>query len=216
MKLSANRIQTLLKIENPSKSQLDMLARRINHHVKLRKHRAAEQSKTSPHDEQTDKQSARSDKAYSNKKTPIAVHPPVQLVKNVVEKRRTTSVKIMSSSGITDCLNISIRCVITWINVFIIFFKSYQIDATYYFAGEVLEQAILTGDNQIFLSASRAQAEVFRRYIVALAKEFLNLELSANPMTLSNGTELHFLSTNVTSKQQDQLNELKRLKTSGR
>lgn len=74
--------------------------------------------------------------------------------------------------------------------------KSRQIGATYYFAGEALEQAILTGDNQIFLSASRAQAEVFRRYIVALAKEFLGLELSGNPMTLSNGAELHFLSTN--------------------
>ncbi|MQE71226.1 terminase large subunit domain-containing protein, partial [Vibrio parahaemolyticus] len=32
--------------------------------------------------------------------------------------------------------------------------KSRQIGATYYFSGEALEDAILTGDNQIFLSAS--------------------------------------------------------------
>ncbi|MFA0372986.1 terminase family protein, partial [Vibrio sp. 10N.222.54.F6] len=30
--------------------------------------------------------------------------------------------------------------------------KSRQIGATYYFSGEALEDAILTGDNQIFLS----------------------------------------------------------------
>ncbi|MBY8288663.1 terminase, partial [Vibrio fluvialis] len=33
----ANRIQTLLEIENPSKPQLDMLDRLIAHHVKLKK-----------------------------------------------------------------------------------------------------------------------------------------------------------------------------------
>lgn len=71
--------------------------------------------------------------------------------------------------------------------------KSRQIGATYYFAGEALEQAILTGDNQIFLSASRAQADVFRRYIVAIAKEFLGIEITGNPSTLSNGAELHYL-----------------------
>ncbi|MCO1337285.1 terminase family protein, partial [Microbulbifer sp. OS29] len=33
--------------------------------------------------------------------------------------------------------------------------KSRQIGATYYFAWEAFEDAIITGDNQIFLSASR-------------------------------------------------------------
>lgn len=58
--------------------------------------------------------------------------------------------------------------------------KSRQIGATYYFAGEAFEQATLTGDPQIFLSASRAQAEVFRSYIVAIARSFLKL---SSPVT---------------------------------
>ncbi len=79
--------------------------------------------------------------------------------------------------------------------------KSRQIGATYYFSGEALEDAILTGDNQIFLSASRAQAEVFRSYIIAIGKEFLDIELSGNPIVLSNGAELRFLSTNSKTAQ---------------
>ncbi|AGQ91356.1 terminase [Vibrio parahaemolyticus O1:Kuk str. FDA_R31] len=79
--------------------------------------------------------------------------------------------------------------------------KSRQIGATYYFSGEALEDAILTGDNQIFLSASRAQAEVFRSYIIAIGKEFLDIELTGNPIILSNGAELRFLSTNSKTAQ---------------
>ena len=79
--------------------------------------------------------------------------------------------------------------------------KSRQIGATYYFSGEALEDAILTGDNQLFLSASRAQAEVFRSYIIAIAEEFLGVELTGNPIILSNGAELRFLSTNSKTAQ---------------
>jgi hypothetical protein len=46
--------------------------------------------------------------------------------------------------------------------------KSRQIGATYFFAFEALMDAIETGRNQIFLSASKAQAHQFRSYIVAL------------------------------------------------
>lgn len=79
--------------------------------------------------------------------------------------------------------------------------KSRQIGMTYYFAGEALEDAAITGGNQIFLSATRAQAEVFRSYIINIAREFLGVELSGNPIILSNGAELHFLSTNSNSAQ---------------
>lgn len=79
--------------------------------------------------------------------------------------------------------------------------KSRQIGATYYFAIEALQDAVLTGDNQIFLSASRAQAEVFRSYIVQVAKEFLGLNLTGNPIILSNGAELRFLSNNSKTAQ---------------
>lgn len=79
--------------------------------------------------------------------------------------------------------------------------KSRQIGATYYFAWEALEDAILTGDNQIFLSASRDQAEVFRAYIVMFASLCLGIELSGNPIILTNGAELRFLSTNSRTAQ---------------
>lgn len=82
--------------------------------------------------------------------------------------------------------------------------KSRQIGATYYFAGEAFENAVLTGDPQIFLSASRAQAEVFRTYIIAIAHEFFEIELTGNPIVLNtaNGeAELRFLSTNSKTAQ---------------
>lgn len=79
--------------------------------------------------------------------------------------------------------------------------KSRQIGATYYFAWEALEDAIRTGDNQIFLSASRDQAEVFRAYIVMFASRCLGIELTGNPIILSNGAELRFVSTNASTAQ---------------
>ena len=82
--------------------------------------------------------------------------------------------------------------------------KSRQIGATWYFAQEAFEDAVLTGRNQIFLSATRAQAEVFRRYIVAIARQHFDIDLSGNPIILhtENGpAELHFLSNNSKSAQ---------------
>ena len=82
--------------------------------------------------------------------------------------------------------------------------KSRQIGATYYFAGEAFEDAVLSGDPQIFLSASRAQAEVFRTYIIAIAHEFFEIELTGNPIVLNTAhgeAELRFLSTNSKTAQ---------------
>lgn len=82
--------------------------------------------------------------------------------------------------------------------------KSRQIGATYYFAGEAFKDAVLSGDPQIFLSASRAQAEVFRSYIVAIAQEFFEIELTGNPINLHTkhgAAELRFLSTNSKTAQ---------------
>ncbi|MGG7596776.1 terminase large subunit domain-containing protein [Pseudomonas sp. WC1] len=79
--------------------------------------------------------------------------------------------------------------------------KSRQVGLTYYFAGEAFMDAVLTGDNQVFLSASRAQSEIFRSYIVSFAQEWFGIELTGNPITLSNGAELRFLSTNSSTAQ---------------
>jgi len=75
--------------------------------------------------------------------------------------------------------------------------KSRQIGATWYFAFEALDDAIRTGDNQLFLSSSRDQAEVFKAYIISFAMEHFEVELKGQGVIiLSNGAELRFLSTN--------------------
>lgn len=79
--------------------------------------------------------------------------------------------------------------------------KSRQIGATYYFSIEAFEDAVLSGDPQIFLSASKRQSEVFRTYIVNIAQKFFGIELKGNPIRLSNGAELHFLATNSNTAQ---------------
>lgn len=79
--------------------------------------------------------------------------------------------------------------------------KGRQIGATWYFSIEAFENAVMTGDPQIFLSASKAQAEVFRSYIVNIAQQYFGVELTGNPIRLSNGAELRFLSTNKNTAQ---------------
>ncbi len=79
--------------------------------------------------------------------------------------------------------------------------KSRQIGATYYFAREALLDALVTGRNQIFLSASKNQAHIFKAYIQAFAREVCQVELTGDPIILSNGAELHFLGTNARTAQ---------------
>ncbi len=79
--------------------------------------------------------------------------------------------------------------------------KSRQIGATWYFAREALLDALNTGRNQIFLSASKAQAHMFRQYIVQFAKDAVGVELRGDPMVLPNGATLYFLGTNARTAQ---------------
>jgi uncharacterized protein YjcR len=86
--------------------------------------------------------------------------------------------------------------------------KSRQIGATYYFAFEALIDAIETGRNQIFLSASKAQAHQFKSYIVSFAK-LVGVALTGDPMLITSdlrpaeeaAAELHFLGTNFRTAQ---------------
>lgn len=78
--------------------------------------------------------------------------------------------------------------------------KSRQIGATYFFAREALLDALITGRNQIFLSASKAQAHVFKQYIIEFAKE-VDVELKGDPIVLPNGATLYFLGTNARTAQ---------------
>ncbi|CAN0621067.1 conserved protein of unknown function [Burkholderia multivorans] len=79
--------------------------------------------------------------------------------------------------------------------------KSRQIGATFYFSHEALDDALETGRNQIFLSASKAQVNVFRQYICAFAREVAEVELTGDTILLPNGAELIFLSTNAKTAQ---------------
>lgn len=84
--------------------------------------------------------------------------------------------------------------------------KSRQIGATFYFAYEALIDAIETGRNQIFLSASKNQAFQFRTYMIQFAQR-VGVELTGDPMLISSEfhpdekVELHFLGTNYRTAQ---------------
>lgn len=76
--------------------------------------------------------------------------------------------------------------------------KAHQVGMSYYFSGEALEDAVLTGDNQIFLAETQEMADVYRSYVCFIAKNYLGVNLTdSNPIALSNGAELHFLSLDM-------------------
>lgn len=88
--------------------------------------------------------------------------------------------------------------------------KSRQIGATFYFAREAFIRALETGNNQIFISASRAQANIFRQYIVEFVFGVLGRQLTGDPMVVSREGEdgealdpvtFYFLGTNYRTAQ---------------
>lgn len=79
--------------------------------------------------------------------------------------------------------------------------KSRQIGATWYFAREALVDALKTGRNQIFLSASKAQAHIFKEYIKNFAVDACGVELTGDPIILPNQADLKFLGTNYRTAQ---------------
>lgn len=80
--------------------------------------------------------------------------------------------------------------------------KSRQIGATWYFAAEAFEDAVLTGDNQIFLSASQNQAFIFRSYIRQFAKDWFGVDLKGtDSIELWNGATIYFLATSSRTAQ---------------
>lgn len=90
--------------------------------------------------------------------------------------------------------------------------KSRQIGATFYFAREQLIHALDTGNNQINLSASKSQAQVFRSYIVEFVKLTIGVDLTGEHITIDRGEDgdtgqlktqptLYFLGTNSRTAQ---------------
>lgn len=78
--------------------------------------------------------------------------------------------------------------------------KSRQIGATFFFAREALVDALISGKNKVFLSASRAQAFQFKQYQIDLA-EMVGVELRGDSIRLNNGATLYFLGTNSRTAQ---------------
>ena len=93
--------------------------------------------------------------------------------------------------------------------------KSRQIGATWYFARERFLRGLETGNNQLFISASRAQAHVFRNYIVQWVQKVCGVTLKGDPIVVQregepdedgeaemlDPFELHFLGTNFRTAQ---------------
>src|SRR5690606_12971037 len=82
-----------------------------------------------------------------------------------------------------------------------IILKSRQIGATWFFAREAFIDALLTGRNQIFISASKSQAHVFKQYILQFVRDTIDVELRGDPIVLPNGATLYFLGTNYRTAQ---------------
>lgn len=80
--------------------------------------------------------------------------------------------------------------------------KSRQIGATMFFAQEGFVDAVETGCNQIFLSASKAQAHQFRQYIIDFARDVADVELKGEVIHLPhNDGRMYFLGTNARTAQ---------------
>lgn len=90
--------------------------------------------------------------------------------------------------------------------------KSRQIGATWYFAREALMEALDTGNNQIFLSASKKQACQFKSYIVEFVRLTVVVELKGEDIVIDRGEDpetdlprvqptLYFLGTNSRTAQ---------------
>ena len=80
--------------------------------------------------------------------------------------------------------------------------KSRQIGFTFYFAFEAFEDAVLTGNNQIFVSSSKPQARVFAMYIKSIAEHFFGVQLKGGDLiTLSNHANLILCANNVSTAQ---------------
>lgn len=78
--------------------------------------------------------------------------------------------------------------------------KSRQIGATFFFAREAFIDALTTGKNKVFLSASKAQAFQFKQYMVDMA-QMVGAELKGSDIRLGNGAVLYFLGTNSRTAQ---------------
>jgi uncharacterized protein YjcR len=182
--IEARLIQLTLKIEKEGKDfkEIDLLGRQMERAARVRKYlNGGNEADLNPNVENRNK---------GKKKRPT---------KNAFSNEEKEALKDAFMSGLFDYQK-------AWFDAGEKYrirnlLKSRQIGATWYFAREALVDALDTGRNQIFLSASKAQAHVFREYIVQFARDAAEVELSGSPIVLANGASLYFLSTNAKTAQ---------------
>lgn len=125
-------------------------------------------------------------------------------LKNFISKENQEKLVIAFESGLFEYQKVWAKASRDFKNRFII--KSRQIGATYYFARESFIRAIETGNNQIFLSASKNQAEIFKQYIIDFVREICGIKLSGDVLEIHfEGQEqtvrFYFLGTNYRTAQ---------------
>lgn len=189
----ARRIALLTDREKKTPGELDELDRLIGHHVKLlaQKNKHAEKMAESAAHKLHSADNMATDNDGKNKK-PRRQNDVSHLT--AADFEHFISTLFGYQQRLHENLQQKIRNIL----------KSRQIGATYYFAFEAFENATLTGDPQIFLSASKRQAEVFRSYIVNIALQEFGITLKGNPINLKTAhgiAPLHFLATNSNTAQ---------------
>ena len=188
----ARRIDILTKREKKSPLELDELQSLVVQHVKLmaQKNKHAEkmaeiQARAAMPMYEGERGSGEGEGKRSYKKNDISHITP----------------EMLESAAQDNLFAYQLHCRANTDQPFRFILKSRQIGMTYYFAWEAFENAVLTGMNQLFFSASRNQSEIFRFYIVAIAEQFFNVKLTGNPIKLSNNAVFRFLSTNASTSQ---------------
>ncbi|EFA6280568.1 terminase [Escherichia coli] len=190
----ARRVMTLTEREHKSQEERDELDRLIGHHVKLMsaRHRHTERMAEIEHMsvEMADSSPVSRGNSESGKKER-------RRKANDISGLTAESFEPFTKKLFAYQLHLRKNKIRRVRNLL----KSRQIGATFYFAFEAFEDAVLTGDTQIFLSASKRQAEVFRTYIVKIAQQEFGIAIKGNPVRLSNMAELYFLATNSNTAQ---------------
>lgn len=158
----------------------------------------------------TEKSSLHTEAAPWNDEPPSIDNPPCERRKEKRERvssNRKTEYNTFSESQIVDVQRIFCEQLFdyqrVWLSQQVRFrnlLKSRQIGATFFFAREALVDALVSGKNKVFLSASRAQAFQFKQYMIDLA-QMVGVELRGDSIRLQNGATLYFLGTNSRTAQ---------------
>lgn len=197
------RIAILTARDNKSELELKELDRLIEHHCKLmvKKLKATPLNKDQPINASVSYNELNSEidlkqinEKPSKRKGKRKKNDISNLTKDDFE-RVASKLLYKHQLYVRDNKNISLRRFIL---------KSRQIGFTFYFAFEAFEDAVLTGNNQIFVSASKAQAHIFSMYIKKIAEQFFDVELKGtgnDKIMLSNHAYLIFCANNVSTAQ---------------